>query len=403
MRVAVVGGGISGLGAAYVLTGRGHATAVFEREGRVGGHVNTAVHDGRALDTGFLVCNECNYPLLTRLFRELDVKLQPSEMSFSVSCDECGLEYAGRRPLAQWRNAARPRFATLLWEIARWLRTAAASLDEGNYEATSLDAYLTERGYSSAFRRHFIVPLCASLWSAAPGRALELPAAYAIQFFDNHGMLGFRRLRWQTVCGGAQTYVRVLADRLPDVRRASPVRSIRRSEGHVLVRTEDDVVEAFDRVVVATHADEALQLLEDPSREEREILGAFEYTENDTVLHTDDALLPTTRAARASWNYRVGDGDRPTVTYYLNRLQGIDDSTDYLVTLNGAVREDRVIARFTYAHPRFSVRTLAAQRRLGELVGPRSTAFAGAYFGNGFHEDGLASGVHAARAFGADW
>jgi predicted NAD/FAD-binding protein len=403
MRVAVVGGGVSGLGAAYVLTRRGHETTVFERESRVGGHVNTAVHDGRALDTGFLVCNKRNYPMLMRLFRELDVKLQPSEMSFSVTCDECGLEYAGRRPLAQWRNAASPRFAGLLWEIARWLRTAAASLDERDYETTSLEAYLAERGYSSSFRRHFIVPLCASLWSAAPGRALELPAAYAIRFFDNHGMLGFRRHRWQTVRNGAQTYVRALAERLPEMRRASPVRSITRSGGQVLVRTEGDVVEAFDRVVVATHANEALRLLEDPSQQEREILGSFEYTDNDVVLHTDDALLPATAAARASWNYRVGDGERPTVTYYLNRLQSIDASTAYLVTLNGEVREDRVLARFRYAHPRFTVPALAAQRRLGELVGPRSTAFAGAYFGNGFHEDGLASGVRAAGAFGADW
>ena len=201
MRVAVVGGGVAGLGAAYVLA-RAHEVEVFEREERPGGHVNTVYVDGLALDTGFLVHNERNYPLLGRLFRELGIRTQESDMTFSVSCLDCGLEYAGRRPFAQARNAASAHFHGLLWEIGRWLRTARRSLDEQDLDGWSLGRYLDEHGYSQRFRRHFLVPLTSALWSAEPARALELPAGYAIRFFDNHGMLGFRRFRWRSVVGG---------------------------------------------------------------------------------------------------------------------------------------------------------------------------------------------------------
>ena len=213
MRIAIVGGGIAGLGAAYVLS-RTHEVELFERETRAGGHANTVVRDGIPLDTGFLVHNTPNYPLLCRLFTELGVRTHESEMSFSVSCDDCGLEYSGRRPFAQARNAASPRFHALLWEIGRWLRTAGRSLDEADYETASLGDYLDARGYSRRFRSHFLVPLTAALWSTAPGRALEFPAAYAIRFFDNHGMLGFGRFRWRTVTGGSRVYVEAISDRL---------------------------------------------------------------------------------------------------------------------------------------------------------------------------------------------
>ena len=403
MRIAVVGGGVSGLGAAYVLSRSGHEVHLFEREARAGGHVNTVVHDGVALDTGFIVSNARNYPLLMRLFGELGVAVQRSEMSFSVACEECGLEYSGRRPFAQRRNVTCATYASLLWEIGRWLRTARSSLEGGSYEAASLGDYLDERRYSRRFRRHFIVPLTSALWSAAPGRTLEIPAAYAIRFFDNHGMLGLRRHRWQTVTGGAQTYVRALVARLEFVRTGIAVRSLCRDEAGVLVRTADDEVSRFDRAIVATHADEALALLEDPSDAERRILGAFPYTRNDAVLHTDSSLLPRAEAARASWNYRVDGEEQPTVTYYLNRLQQLETERDYLVTLNRSVAEEHVIARLSYTHPRFTVPAIRAQRRLPELSGTRNTEFAGAYFGNGFHEDGLDAGVRAAAALGARW
>lgn len=396
MRIAIVGSGISGLGAAHALS-RVHDVEVFERDSRAGGHANTVTHDGLALDTGFLVHNVRNYPLLTRLFRELGVATHESDMSFSVSCSGCGLEYSGRRPFAQRANAARPPFLSLLWEVGRWLRTARPEDD-----TQSLAEYLDVHGYSQRFRRHFLVPLTSALWSTAPGRALEFPAAYAIRFFDNHGMLGFGRFRWRTVTGGSRRYVDAIAARLGDrLRLGQGVRSVRRSNDFVELRVAD-AVERFDRVVMATHADQALGLLEDPTPEERRVLGAFAYTTNEAVLHTDASFLPRTRAARASWNYRLGDDGRATVTYHLNRLQALDAQRDYCLTLNEQVPEEHVLQRFIYEHPLYTVGTLRAQAELRRLAGGR-THYAGAHFGNGFHEDGLASGIAVARALGVEW
>ncbi|MCP9486835.1 MAG: FAD-dependent oxidoreductase [Gaiellaceae bacterium MAG52_C11] len=403
MRVAVVGTGISGLGAAYLLD-RAHDVTVFERDSRAGGHAHTIRHDGLALDTGFLVHNTHNYPLLGRLFGELGVRTQESQMSFSVGCATCGLEYSGRRPFAQRRSLASPRFAALLWEIARWLRTARCSLDEADYEQHTLEAYLDERGYSRRFRRHFLVPLTSALWSTAPGRALEFPAAYAIRFFDNHGMLGLRRFAWRTVSGGSDTYVRALSERLgTKLQLGLGARSLRRDRDGIELTADDGARHRFDKVVIATHADQALMLLEDPSGDERRVLGAFAYTRNEAVLHTDERLLPRARSARAAWNYRLGDDGRPTVTYSLNRLQSIPGEKEYCVTLNQPVDDEHVIRRLTYEHPLFTVEALRAQRELPELSGPRHVHFAGAHHGNGFHEDGLASGVRAADELGATW
>jgi predicted NAD/FAD-binding protein len=402
VRVAVVGAGVSGLGAAYLLA-RKHDVHVFERDGRPGGHANTVVHDGLALDTGFLVHNEHNYPLLCRLLRELGIATHESDMSFSVSCRSCGLEYSGRRPFARMRNAASPGFLALLWEIGRWLRTARASLERVDYEDCSLEEYLDRNRYSQRFRRHFLVPLTSALWSTAPGRALELPAVSAIRFFDNHGMLGLGRFRWRTVTGGSRRYVDAITGSLGSrLHLGCGVRSVRRSGGGVELRTEDAEVHHFDQLVVATHADEALALLEDPTPAERRVLGSFEYTQNEAVLHTDPSFLPHTARARSSWNYRLGDDGRPTVTYHLNRLQGLETERDYCVTLNEDVPAEHVLARFSYTHPLFTVAALRAQRDLPGLASGH-THYAGAYFGNGFHEDGLASGVSAARALGVDW
>lgn len=403
MKIAIIGSGISGLGAAYLLA-RAHDVTVFERDTRAGGHTHTVAHDGHGLDTGFLVHNERNYPLLVRLFDELGVQTHSSEMSFSVSCDECGLEYSARRPLAQSRNAASARFGALVWEIGRWLRTARRSLDEADYERHSLGEYLDERGYSSRFRRHFLVPLTSALWSTAPGRALEFPAAYAIRFFDNHGMLGFGRFRWRAVSGGSHTYTRAIAERLGrHLQLGNGARSVTRDLEGVVLTTDDGNEHRFDEVVIATHADQALALLSDPSEEERRVLGAFPYTKNEAVLHTDSSLLPRTPGARASWNYRLGNDGQPTITYYLNKLQRISGDTDYCVTLNDGVPDEHVIRRMVYDHPLYTVDSLAAQRRLPSLSGRRHTHYAGAHHGNGFHEDGLASGVRAAAALGVSW
>jgi predicted NAD/FAD-binding protein len=364
--------------------------------------VNTVVVDGLALDTGFLVHNERNYPLLGRLFRELGVATHESDMSFSVSCRACGLEYAGRNPFAQRRNAVSARFHGLLWEIGRWLRTARSSLDRLDTGGWSLERYLDEHRYSAHFRRHFLVPLTSALWSSAPGRALELPAAAAIRFFENHGMLGFGRFRWRTVTGGARTYVDAVAARVGGIRVEAPVRSLRREGGGVVLRTGDGAERRYDAAVVATHADEALALLEDANEAERTTLGAFGYTRNEAVLHSDSSFLPATAAARASWNYRANGNAAPAVTYWLNSLQKLSGPKDYLLSLNEHVAPEHVHGRWTYMHPHFTLETEAAQRRLPGLSRP-PLAFAGAYAGNGFHEDGLASGVAAAQALGVRW
>jgi predicted NAD/FAD-binding protein len=403
MRVAVVGAGISGFGAAYVLD-RAHEVEVFEAQARAGGHVNTVEHRGLGLDTGFIVHNGPNYPLLNRLFEELSVPVQESEMSFSVSCD-CGLEWSGRRPFAQRQNLASPRFAGFLLEVTRWLRTAGRSLEEEDYESHTLERYVEERGYSRRFRDHFLVPLTSALWSTAPERALDFPAAYAIRFFEHHGMLGFGRFRWRTVTGGSRVYVQKLRERLRGrLHLDLPVLGIRRDADGVTLRTGTGD-RRFDQVVVATHADEALALLEDPSDDERRLLGPFRYTANETVLHTDERFLPRARAARASWNYQRNGGAKPTVTYYLNRLQRLDADEHYCVTLNRTAEIDPacVIARTVYTHPLYTVESMRAQLALPAFSGARRTHYAGAYHGNGFHEDGLASGVRAARALGVSW
>jgi len=409
MRIAIVGAGVSGLGAAYLLA-RAHEVEIFERDARPGGHVNTIAHDGLQLDTGFIVFNERNYPRLVRLFSELGVRTQPSEMSFSVGCDRCSLEWSGRRPFAQPLNAASPRFLAFLVEVSRWLRTARRALEDGSYGDRTLLDFITDRGYSRLFRDHFLVPLTSALWSTAPERALEFPAGYAIRFFNQHGMLGFGRFDWRTVAGGSRAYVAALCERLRGrVHLGLGVRELRRTLDGVLLRTEDGQERRFDKVVVASHADQALRLLGDASDEERRVLGAFGYTTNDTVLHSDPSLLPRRRAARASWNFARGNcgvsNGRPTITYYLNRLQQLEADRDYCVTLNRTdeIAPESVIARMTYEHPVYTLESLAAQRDLSELSGPRHTVYAGAHHGNGFHEDGLASGVRAAALLAVEW
>ena len=405
MRVAVIGAGVSGLGAAYLLS-RAHEVELFERAPGAGGHVRTVRHGGLALDTGFIVHNAPNYPLLTRLFHELDVRVQAAEMSFSVSCGACGLEWSGKRPFAQPRRTVDPRFLSLLAVVVRWLRTARRSLDEADYEERTLAEYVTERRYSRRFRTHYLVPLTAALWSTAPERALEFPAAYAIRFFEHHRMLGFGRHRWRTVTGGAETYVRAVLARLGGgVHLGLGVRAVQRLADGVEVRTDDDVARRFDAVVVATHGDEALRLLADPSDEERRVLGSFRTTRNEVVLHTDARFLPRAHGARASWNYQLNGAVKPTVTYYLNALQRLETDDHWCVTLNRGDEIDptAVVARSSFRHPLYTVESLKAQRALPALSGVRRTWFAGAYHGNGFHEDGLASGVRAAGALGVDW
>lgn len=413
MRVAVIGAGIAGLGAAHALA-RVHDVEVFERDTRAGGHANTVTvpRPGGGelhLDTGFLVHNEHNYPLLSRLFRELGVRVQDSDMSFAVSCPSSGLEYSAVRLWSQPRTLANPAVLRLFREVIRFLRTGHNALEERHARST-LDDYVTNEGYSRRFRDLYLVPFASALWSTAPAQTLAFPVSYAVRFFQNHGLLGFRRHQWRTVTGGSRTYVRAITAPLGDrLRLGAEVRAIARDADGVEVRTADDVAHRFDAVVVAAHAPQALAMLADADERERAVLGAFRTTLNSTVLHTDESLLPRRPASRGSWNYLIDDLDRPaarpTVTYYLNKLQAIDGPEHYCVTLNrdDQIAEDRVIRRVEYAHPLYTFESLAAQERLPTLNGRRRTFFCGAYHGVGFHEDGLASGLRAAAGLGATW
>ena len=405
MRIAIVGAGVAGLGAAYVLS-KAHEVELFEQADRAGGHVNTFRHEGLGLDTGFIVHNEPNYPVFGRLLNELGVATRRSEMSFSVSCDKCGLEWSGRRPFAQGRRLADRRFLSLLAEVVRWLRTAEGALADESLEGRTLGSYVKERGYSQRFRTHFLMPLASALWSSAPERALDFPAAYGIRFFERHGMLGLRRHRWQTIEGGAQTYISALLERLPgQVHLSLGVRAIRRDGAGVEIVAEDGETRRFDKVVIATHADQSLALLADPSDDERKLLGAWQYTTNEAVLHTDERFLPSVRSARASWNYQLNGSSKPTVTYYLNRLQRLDTEKHYCVTLNRSeeIDPESALMRTVYTHPLYTLESMAVQADLPILSGQRHTEYAGAYHGYGFHEDGFASGVRAAAALGVDW
>lgn len=413
MRVAVVGSGIAGLGAALALA-RVHEVTVFEADARAGGHANTVsvprLGGGElALDTGFLVHNHANYPLLTRFLGELGVLTQESDMSFSVSCRRCDIEYSGR-VWRQPRALMRPGMARLVAEIARFLTTGTRAL-EGRHARSTLGEFVAAEGYSRSFRDHFIVPFAAALWSTAPGPTLDFPAPYAVRFFQNHGLVGFRRHMWRTVTGGSRSYVDAVRARLGDrLRLSTPVTGLVRDADGVSVRTADGGGHRADHVLLATHAPQALAILgEGADRREREVLGPLRTTVNRTVLHTDTTLMPRRRSAWGSWNYLIDDctspDAAPTVTYHLNRLQDLDEPEEYCVTLNRerVIAPSRTLASFDYAHPLYTFEALDARERIPEIQGRHRTWFAGAWQGNGFHEDGLASGLRVAAALGAPW
>jgi predicted NAD/FAD-binding protein len=415
-RVAVVGSGVSGLTAAYLLQRR-YSVTLYEEAARLGGHADThevQTDDGGTLsvDTGFIVYNESTYPFLSRLLAELGVATQPTDMSMSIRCEGCGLQYAGGRGLggvfAQPRSLLRPAFLSMLWEVRRFNRLASAEIAHDGKERT-LAEFLEEHCFSSYFVRHYVVPVVSCVWSSGMIEALEYPARYLFVFLDNHGMLSITRSpRWRTIQGGSRTYVDRVVKQLDVVKVATPVRSVTRDGCHIAVRDDRGDETRFDRAVIATHADAALAMLADNSVVEKAILGAFDYSHNMTVLHGDAALLPSAHRARASWNFRVSgctqDNDQVAVTYDMNRLQALPTSSPMLVTLNADERlaPSRVHASMNYAHPIYTLHSVAAQRRLHELNDDR-LAFAGAYHGWGFHEDGCRSGVAAATALGAPW
>lgn len=411
-RIAVIGAGISGLSAAWMLARRHHVT-LYDRERRLGGHSNTTLvndHTGDvAVDTGFIVFNPLNYPNLTRLFDHLGVETAPSDMSFAVSLDGGALEYGGgslSSLFAQRRNLASPRFWSMLRDLTRFYRSAPKALRGGLDESITLGEFLARFGYGDAFTRDHLLPMAGAIWSSAPETLASYPAAAFIRFFDNHGLLKLSdRPPWRTVKGGSRRYVEKLAQDIADRRTGARVESVRRDGGRVMVSAAGDT-EVFDRVLIATHADEALAMLDDPSVEERALLAAFAYTRNTAVLHTDNRLMPRRRQVWSSWNYlgeRAGGHRDVCVTYWMNRLQPLATATDYFVTLNPVTppAAGSVVSTYEYDHPVFTTAAMAAQRRLGELQGRRNTWFAGAYFGSGFHEDGLRSGLDTAEAMGS--
>ena len=413
MRIAIIGSGVSGLVCAHLLRER-HDVVLYEADDRPGGHSHThrvELPDATAdVDTGFLVYNERTYPLFCRLLDRLGVETQASDMSFSVSDQRTGIEWRGTSPstvLAQRRNLARPAFWRMLADIGRFNRLARRLLEEPPPDDVTLEDVLALDRWSTGFRDWYLVPLGSSIWSANPTTFTRIPAATFARFFERHGLLRLRdQPSWRTITGGSQNYVQAILRPLQAegrVRLGTPIDKIRRETGSVEL-VGPGGTESFDHVIVATHSDQALRLLSDPDRLESETLGAIRYQPNRATLHTDSRLLPRSRRAWASWNYHRlhADTDRATLTYHLNQLQGIRSTTPVLVTLNqdDAIDPELVLARMDYSHPVLDSGTVVAQGRHREINGARRTSYCGAYWGNGFHEDGVRSAVDACRALG---
>lgn len=411
--IAVIGGGISGLTAAYVLS-RSDRVTLFEADTRLGGHADTHLVRSQGaeipVDTGFIVYNERTYPLLSRLLSDLGVSTQESEMSMSINCVGCGVSYAGKRGprgLAAGVPRGGGRYLRLLAEVPRFHRAARRVLASTELASLSFGEFLRAEGFSRYFVEHFAIPLVAAVWSCPAATALRYPAGYLFTFLANHGMLSISGSpQWRTVLGGAHSYVRRVAAQVAEVRLGTLVRSVRRYPDGTEVRDEFDVVSRFDAVVISTHADQALRLLDPPTPNEQQVLGMFEYTVNRAMLHTDSRMLPPVRAVRASWNYSLDCGapGHAKISYYMNKLQGLPGSEDYIVTLGDAdeIEPTRLIATMNYAHPTYTFKSIEAQMRLPSL-NTSVISFAGAYHGWGFHEDGCRSGVAAARALGGTW
>lgn len=412
MRIAVIGAGISGLSAAWMLS-RQHEVTLFEGQARLGGHTNTVdVHvDGRQfpVDTGFLVYNERTYPNLVALFDTLGVTTTETEMTFSVQTGNGALEWCGTNldtVFAQRRNLLRPRFLGMLAEILRVNRQLTAQHLAGTLDQTRLGDWLDRHGYGQAMRDWYLVPMTAAIWSTPPSQALDYPVATFAQFCHNHGLLTVNdRPRWRTVIGGGREYVRRMAAQLRHVRLGTPVTRVQRLGDQVLVTPAGQPAEQYDHVVLACHSDQQLAMLTDASPAERSVLERVRYQPNVAVLHTDAALLPRARKAWAAWNYEVGapGTDQACVTYLLNLLQPLPVETPVMVTLNPVTEPDpaTVRARIQYEHPLFDGPAIAAQRDLAAIQGHNRVWFAGAWTRYGFHEDGLMSGLAVAEALGS--
>lgn len=415
MKIAVVGGGISGLACAYLLHEE-HQITLFESNHYIGGHSRTiAVRAGEkihAVDTGFVVFNDRTYPNFVRLLDRLGVASQPSCMSFSLRCEESGMEYNSRslsRLFVQRRNLLNPRFLRMLGEVLRFNRQGRRLAASANgWGQARLGEFLFAKGYSRDFVERYLVPISASIWSSDPARIEDFPVQFLAGFMHNHGLLNVRNQpQWRVVQGGSWRYVDRLIQPFRDrIRLSSPVTGIRRSADRVEVRSPQQGWESFDHIIIAAHSDQALRMLDDPSNAERAVLGAIGYQPNDTLLHSDTRLLPRNRSAWASWNYHLLPAqrrrNRVAVTYHMNRLQSLDAERQFCVSLNRSqdVAPSQVIERLRYDHPIFSPQAVQAQQDHSLISGINRTHYCGAYWGYGFHEDGLNSALRVCRYFG---
>jgi len=412
MRIAVIGSGISGLMSAWLLS-RKYAVTLFEAQDYLGGHTHThrVEAHGRqySVDSGFIVYNPRHYPLLTSLFEELGIESQPTTMSFSVRNDRSGLQYNAtdlNRLFCQRRNLLSPRFLGMVRDLLRFYRQAPAALQDET-DQSSVQEYLSEHRYGRAFIEDHLLPMACALWSCAPGNVLSFPVRHLLQFMANHQMLQVAgRPMWYVVKGGSAEYVAALRARWRvEERVGQPVRSVRRNGSEVEIRT-DDGRQHFDHVVLACHSDQALALLTDALGPEREILGQIRYQRNEVVLHTDTSVLPSRRSTWAAWNALIpGDAAGCCVSYCMNLLQGFQSPEPFIVSLNAVeyIQPHRIIERMSYEHPVFSRAAVASQKRKAEIQGKHRTWFAGAYWGWGFHEDGMRSAVEIANALGVQW
>ena len=412
MRIAIIGSGIAGLTCAHLLSRR-HAVTVFEAADRVGGHTHTVDVQWRgqeyAVDTGFIVFNDWTYPQFIRLLQHLGVGSRVTEMSFSVHDPRTGFEYNGHDLLslfAQRRNLLSPGFWGMLRDVLRFNRQALADLDQQRIDgATTLGSYLRDNRYGQRFIEHYIVPMGSAIWSMSRADMLHFPLQFFVRFCRNHGLLSVnQRPQWRVIEGGSRSYLAPLCQPFAEhIRLNCPVQRVSRNDQGVNV-TWATGSERFDKVVFACHSDQALALLDAPSEQEQAILGAIRYASNDVVLHTDTRLLPRRRRAWASWNYRLGGSEQApaALTYDMNILQGIDAPVTFCVSLNQTALIDpaQILARFEYAHPQYSLAAVAAQARQGELQGPLHSYYCGAYWANGFHEDGVLSALNVASHFG---
>lgn len=411
LKIAVVGTGIAGMSAAWLLSRR-HEVTVYESERRAGGHCNTIEASGAPVDTGFIVYNDATYPNLAALFDHFGVETSATDMSFAVSLDQGRLEYSGTSLaglFAQRRNLTSPRFWSMLRDLVRFYRSAPGKVRELGAQA-SLGDYLDANGFGDAFREDHLYPMAAAIWSTPALDIGAYPAAAFIRFCENHGLLKFfRRPVWRTVSGGSQAYVRRLTEPFGDrIRTGAPVTAIRRLNGAVAVSTPGQEPEWYDHVVIGAHADQALRMMADSNETETALLGAFRYGRNETVLHQDPRLMPRRRKVWSSWNYLsqpAGDDRaqrKPCVTYWMNRLQHIPEETPLFVTLSPHVEPDPRTVHWSgvYEHPQFNAQTFEAQQQLWAIQGMRNTWFCGSYFGAGFHEDALQAGLAVAEALG---